>query len=96
MYELLSFLQLLIQIYIYIIIAVAIMSWLIGFGVVNFNNPQVRQLWKGLNAVTEPALAPIRRRLPQTSGIDFSTLVLILICIGVANFLIPFIKRMVG
>lgn len=80
MYEFLGILQLLVRIYVYVIIAVAIMSWLIGFGIVNFNNPQVRQVWKGLNTLTEPALAPIRRRLPQTSGIDFSTIVLIILC----------------
>ena len=80
MLELLSFINLVIQLYIYIIIASAVMSWLIAFNVINPYNQFVRSLWQGLNALTEPLLRPIRRLLPDLGGIDISPLVLILIC----------------
>jgi YggT family protein len=80
MLELLSFINLVIQLYIYIIIASAIMSWLIAFNVINPYNQFVRSLWQGLTALTEPLLRPIRRVLPDLGGIDISPLVLILIC----------------
>ena len=58
MLELLSFISSLITLYIYIIIASAVMSWLIAFNVVNPYNPFVRSVWQGLNALTEPLLRP--------------------------------------
>ena len=71
--------QYLIDLFIWIIIASAIMSWLIAFNVVNPYNQFVRSLWDLLNALTEPLLRPIRRLLPDLGGIDISPVVLILI-----------------
>jgi YggT family protein len=70
--------QVLIQLLIYIIIASAIMSWLIAFNVINPYNQFVRTLWNVFNAVTEPLLRPIRRRMPDLGGIDISPMILIL------------------
>jgi YggT family protein len=81
MRELLGFINMVIQLYIYIIVAGAIMSWLIAFNVINPYNQFVRSLWQAFNALTEPALRPIRRWLPDLGGIDISPLVLILICV---------------
>jgi YggT family protein len=81
MRELLSFINMVIQLYIWIIIAGAIMSWLIAFNVINPYNQFVRSIWMGLNALTEPLLRPIRRWLPDLGGIDISPMVLILICL---------------
>ncbi|MGE0204175.1 MAG: YggT family protein [Hyphomicrobiaceae bacterium] len=64
---------------IWIIIASAVMSWLIAFNVINPYNQFVRTLWTAFNAVTEPLLRPIRRLLPDMRGIDISPVVLILI-----------------
>src|SRR5262245_51986141 len=64
MVELLSFVAYLVWLYEIVVIASVILSWLIGFNVVNAYNPFVRSLWQGLNAVTEPLLRPIRRALP--------------------------------
>ena len=72
MIELLNFISLLITLYVYIIIAGAIMSWLIAFNVVNPYNQFVRSIWQGLNALTEPVLRPIRRWMPDLGGIDIS------------------------
>ncbi|MFZ1102010.1 MAG: YggT family protein [Hyphomicrobiaceae bacterium] len=81
MRELLSFINMVIQLYIWIIIAGAIMSWLIAFNVINPYNQFVRSIWMGLNALTEPLLRPIRRWLPDLGGIDISPMVLILACL---------------
>lgn len=55
-----------------------IMSWLISFGVLNMQQPIVAQIWDGLNRLLEPIYGPIRRMLPQMSGIDLSPLVALL------------------
>ena len=62
-----------------VIIAGAIMSWLIAFSVVNIRNDFVRSIWNLLLALTEPFLRPIRRFLPNTGGIDISPIVLLLV-----------------
>src|SRR5215468_11109842 len=64
--------------YIYILIAAAVMSWLIAFNVVNTHNPTVRMIWNFLYQVTEPALRPIRAILPSLGGIDISPIILII------------------
>ena len=80
MIELLGFISSLITLYIYVIIAGAVMSWLIAFNVVNPYNQFVRSIWQALNAMTEPLLRPIRRWMPDLGGIDISPVVLILAC----------------
>ena len=80
MVRLLQFLSSLIQLYIYVIIASAVMSWLIAFNVVNPYTQFVRSLWQGFNVVTEPLLRPIRRRMPDLGGIDISPVILIIVC----------------
>ena len=67
------------QLYTWVIIAVAILSWLIAFNVINIHNDFVRSIWNGLNALTEPLLRPIRRFLPYFGGLDISPIILLLI-----------------
>ncbi len=54
------------------ILITVIMSWLIGFNVINGANPYVRQISYALHRLTEPLLGPIRRFLPDLGGIDIS------------------------
>ncbi|MDB5507974.1 MAG: hypothetical protein JWL93_443 [Hyphomicrobiales bacterium] len=70
--------QHLLNLYVYVLIASAIMSWLIAFDVVNIRNRVVRAIWDTLTAVTEPVLAPIRRRMPQMGGLDLSPVIVII------------------
>ncbi len=95
MIELLGFISYLITLYIYIIIAAALLSVLMAFNVVNPYNNVVRAIYNGLNAVTEPVLRPIRRLLPDTGGIDFSPLVLILFLMFVQSVVLPNIAKLV-
>ena len=68
----------LIDLYIYVLIAAAVMSWLMAFNVVNSHNPTVRMIWDFLYRITEPVLAPIRSVLPGLGGIDISPVILII------------------
>jgi YggT family protein len=67
------------ELYKFVIIASAIMSWLVAFQVVNLRNDVVRSIWTTLGALTEPALRPVRRFLPNTGGIDISPVVVFLL-----------------
>ena len=82
---------LILQMYTYVIIVVAIMSWLIAFNVINVYNTIVRTIWDALNAVTEPALRPIRRLLPNFSGLDLSPLVLLLLIFLIQDIIAKYI-----
>ena len=70
-----------IDLFVWAIILSALMSWLIGFNVVNVNNKIVYIIADSLNRLTEPFLSPIRRFLPFLGGIDLSPVVLILLLI---------------
>ena len=73
----------LIQLYIYILIASAVLSWLIAFNVVNVRSPVVSQIGDFLYRVTEPVLRPIRNILPNLGGVDISPVILILLLLFV-------------
>ncbi len=80
MVPLLAFIHYLIQLYVYVIFASVVVSWLIAFGVINNSNNFVNSLLRGLDALTEPVLSPIRRALPDLGGIDVSPIVALLGC----------------
>lgn len=80
-----------IDIYIWILIASAILSWLIAFGVVNTYNRFVAMVGDALYRLTEPALRPIRSFLPNLGGIDLSPLVLILLLVFARNLLFEYL-----
>ena len=75
------------QLYVYVIIAAAILSWLVAFNVVNRYNDVVRSIWTLVTALTEPLLRPIRNAIPNLGGIDISPVILLL--------LIFFIQRVI-
>ena len=67
-----------ISLYIWILIAAAVLSWLVAFNVVNPRSPIVANLGQFLYQITEPALRPIRNVLPNLGGIDISPVILII------------------
>ncbi|HYN39003.1 MAG TPA: YggT family protein [Rhodospirillales bacterium] len=77
-----------IGIYIWVLIAGAVLSWLVAFNVVNTRNRFVYLVGDFLQRVTEPALRPIRRVLPNLGGIDLSPLVLILLLLFAQQVLV--------
>ncbi|MBT7642977.1 MAG: YggT family protein [Rhodobiaceae bacterium] len=77
MVALLTLISQLIEFYIWIIIASAVLSWLVAFDVVNLRNRYVFLFGDALNRLTEPAYRRIRRVLPNMGGLDLSPIVLI-------------------
>ena len=80
-----------IQAYIWILIASAILSWLVAFDVINRRNPFVAKVGLFLYRITEPVLRPIRRVLPLIAGVDLSPLVLILLLWFIRNLLFEYV-----
>ena len=68
-----------IDLYIWVLIVVVILSWLAGFGVVNNSNRFVHLVMDIGHRLTEPVLRPIRAVLPNLGGLDLSPVVLILL-----------------
>lgn len=94
MLELLGFISYLIQLYVYVVVAMVILSWLMGFGIINPHNSFVRALHQALGAVTEPLLRPIRNAMPDLGAIDVSPLVLILACFFVQSVVLPNVAKL--
>ena len=67
-----------INLYWWVIIATAVMSWLVAFQVVDTRNQFVQSIWRALDALTEPVLRPIRRFIPTLGGLDISPVILLL------------------
>ncbi len=67
-----------VRIYIWLLIASVVLSWLVAFGVVNTYNRFVRQIGEFLERITEPLLAPIRQVIPPIAGLDISPIILII------------------
>jgi YggT family protein len=76
-YAVINLLVTIIDLYWWVVIAMAVMSWLIAFDVVNMRSQAVYSLWRVLNAITEPVLRPIRNILPSVGGLDLSPIVLL-------------------
>jgi YggT family protein len=81
MRALLDVIIMLLQLYIYLLIAAAVLSWLVAFNVVNTRNQVVAMVGDFLYRITEPLLRPIRNVMPNLGGIDISPVILILIII---------------
>lgn len=79
MRALLDVILVVLQLYVWVLIAAAVLSWLVAFNVVNPYNSFVRSVGEFLYRITEPVLAPIRNRLPSMGGLDLSPMVLILL-----------------
>lgn len=67
------------QILVVLVIVQFVIGLLFSFNVINSGNQFLFQVYRSINALLEPVLAPIRRVMPDTGAIDFSPLVLILL-----------------
>ena len=87
MHSLLILIDTLLSLYMWVLIASAVLSWLVAFNVINTRNRVIYAIGDFLYRITEPALRPIRRILPNLGGIDLSPVVLILLLIFIRNLL---------
>ena len=78
MFVLVQFLIFLLNIYLYILIAMVVASWLVAFGVLNTGNKLVYTIYRFLNQATEPVMARVRQVIPPMGGIDISPLVIMI------------------
>ena len=78
LYAFFGIVDMILQLLVWIIIAQAILSWLVAFNVINTSSNFVRTLLNGLDRLTAPMYRPIRKILPDFGGIDLSPIVLIL------------------
>ena len=88
----LDIILLILQIYIWLLIAAAVLSWLIAFNVVNTRNQVVAMLGEFLFRITEPVLRPIRSMLPNLGGLDVSPVILILLILLLENVIVRYIS----
>ena len=93
MYALLNLIDSAISIYIWLLIASVVLTWLVAFNVINTRNRFVYTLGDFLHRITEPALRPIRSVLPNLGGIDISPVVLILLLYFVRDLLFEMFAR---
>ncbi|NNC38816.1 MAG: YggT family protein [Acidimicrobiales bacterium] len=66
-----------INLYIFIIFAWVIASWLVSFGVINIRNPTARSIVSALERLVQPAVRPIQKIIPPMGGLDLSPIVLL-------------------
>jgi YggT family protein len=78
-----------IEIAVFVVIAYAILSWLVAFNVVNTRNRAVYQITRAFEAIARPLLAPIQRVLPTPGGMDFSPIVFLVVIEGIDRYLLP-------
>jgi len=74
-----------VEICIVVIIARVIVSWVAPTS----RHPAVAFLCR----YTDPVLEPVRRRLPQTGGVDFSPMVVLLVLIVLRNVIVRLLLR---
>ena len=77
-----------IDLYMWLVIIGVVLSWLVSFNVVNTSNRFVYMVGEFIDRLTEPALRPIRRVLPNLGNIDISPVVLILLLIFAQRFIV--------
>jgi YggT family protein len=78
MYSVLMLIDRIIDLYVWVIILSAVLSWLVAFDIVNMRNRFVYLVGDTLNRLTEPVYRPVRRFLPDMGSLDLSPLIVIL------------------
>ena len=93
MNSLLILIDSILQLYVWAMIIMAVMSWLLAFDIVNSSNRFVYMVMHFLYRITEPVLASIRRILPHMGGIDLSPIVALLGIFFIRNLLVEYWPR---
>lgn len=76
------------ELYLWLIIIGAVLSWLVAFDVINRHNRFVFTVSDLCHRLTEPLLRRLRRFIPSVNGIDLSPLA--------AIFIIIFLQRLLA
>ena len=74
----LQVLDVVLNLYMWVLIVMVILSWLVAFNIINTHSQFVRTVGNMLHQLTEPLLRRIRRVVPSAGGLDLAPLVLML------------------
>jgi YggT family protein len=74
---------------VWLVIANAVVSWLIAFDVINLRNRTAYGVVRFLDQVTRPLLAPLRRIIPSFAGLDVTPMILIIVITAAQATLLP-------
>lgn len=91
MRSILDIILIVLDLYWWIIIAGAVISWLFAFNIINMHNQFVASIANFLHQMTEPLLRPIRKRMPNLGTIDLSPIVLLLGVIFIRSVILRYI-----
>lgn len=84
------------KIYMWIIIARIIFSWLVPLNIVNLRNPLMSQIYSAIHALTEPVMRPFRRLIPAIGGLDLSPILIFFVIQWIIWFLSAKIFPLLG
>ena len=70
--------DIILNLYTWLLIGWIVISWLVSFDIINTRNRAVYVISDFLYRITEPVLRPIRRFVPGIGGIDISPVILLL------------------
>jgi len=96
MRAILDVILLILNLYTWVIIISAVLSWLLAFNVINYDNNFVRSVWSAITALTEPLLRPIRNILPRMGTIDLSPIVLLIAIFFLERIIIYYLYPTIG
>jgi len=91
MRAILDIVLILLQVYVYIVLAAVVYSYLIAFNIVSRRNPMAAAIGDALYRLTEPVYAPIRRRLPNFGALDFTPFIVILLVMLIERIIVYYI-----
>ena len=80
----------LLSFFIWILIINVVLSWLIGFNILNVQNRLVYLIYEFTYKITAPPLNIIRRYLPNFGSIDISPVLLIFLLYFIRNLLFEY------
>ena len=79
LFVLYTLIMMLIQAFVWVLLAYCILSMLLGFGVLDIRNRFFYSVFNTLARIVEPVMTPIRNILPNTGAMDFTPMVVLLL-----------------
>lgn len=74
---------------VWLVIANAVVSWLIAFDIINLRNRTAYNVVRLLDRAVSPLLAPFRRFIPPLGGMDITPVILIILIWAAQRALLP-------
>ena len=75
-----------------VLIANAILSWLVAFDVINLRNRFAHQIAYTLEMISRPVLRPFQRFIPPLGGMDVTPIIAIIVLSAAPRALLPWLR----